>query len=94
MGNIVTFKYDALGRRIEKQFKKTTTHFVWDGNVSLHEYKTFEDKAFDADEVTTWVFEPGRFVPAAKLNKEKKYSISADHLGAPSQMYDEEGVST
>jgi len=35
----VTFTYDALGRRLSKQFKNTITKFVWDGNVPLHEWK-------------------------------------------------------
>jgi len=29
----VSFEYDALGRRIEKQFNNTITHWVWDGSV-------------------------------------------------------------
>ncbi len=35
----VSFSYDALGRRLSKQFKNTITKFVWDGNVLLHEWK-------------------------------------------------------
>lgn len=35
----VSFTYDALGRRLSKQFKNTITKFVWDGNVPLHEWK-------------------------------------------------------
>ncbi len=31
----VTFKYDALGRRIEKCSEGKATHFVWDGNTSM-----------------------------------------------------------
>ena len=39
----VTFTYDALGRRLTKHFRRTTTHFLWSGNVPLHEWKeTFE----------------------------------------------------
>ena len=39
----VTFTYDALGRRLSKHFSRTTTHFLWSGNVPLHEWKeTFE----------------------------------------------------
>ncbi|MEZ4959579.1 MAG: DUF6531 domain-containing protein [Saprospiraceae bacterium] len=37
-GDIVTFTYDALGRRISKTFKGKTTRWVWDGNVPLHEW--------------------------------------------------------
>ncbi|WP_145991348.1 MULTISPECIES: hypothetical protein [Lysinibacillus] len=34
----VTFKYDALGRRIEKRSDEKIMRFVWDGNTILHEY--------------------------------------------------------
>ena len=37
-GKEVLFAYDALGRRIRKSYAGTTTHFVWDGNVPLHEW--------------------------------------------------------
>ena len=35
----VSFAYDALGRRTEKTYEGITTHFVWDGNVPLHEWQ-------------------------------------------------------
>ncbi|MDR2809405.1 MAG: RHS domain-containing protein [Tannerellaceae bacterium] len=35
--------------------------------------------------------EEGSFRPAAKLTKDKKYSIVTDCPGAPAQMYDEKG---
>ncbi|HRI19383.1 MAG TPA: DUF6531 domain-containing protein [Panacibacter sp.] len=35
----VKFSYDALGRRLSKQYKNTITKFVWDGNVPMHEWK-------------------------------------------------------
>ncbi|WP_298738669.1 RHS repeat-associated core domain-containing protein [uncultured Chitinophaga sp.] len=37
-GKKVEFRYDPLGRRIEKQFNGQLTRFVWDGNVLLHEW--------------------------------------------------------
>jgi len=37
-GEIVSFTYDALGRRIAKQYRNRTTRWVWDGNVMLHEW--------------------------------------------------------
>ncbi len=37
-GREVRFGYDALGRRLKKQFDRKTTHWVWDGNVPLHEW--------------------------------------------------------
>jgi RHS repeat-associated protein len=37
-GKVITFRYDALGRRIEKEFNGQLTRFIWDGNVPLHEW--------------------------------------------------------
>ncbi|GAA0530522.1 RHS repeat-associated core domain-containing protein [Chitinophaga japonensis] len=37
-GKTVTFRYDPLGRRIEKQYNGQLTRFVWDGDVPLHEW--------------------------------------------------------
>ena len=37
-GRVVEFAYDALGRRIWKKYRGKTTHWVWDGNVPLHEW--------------------------------------------------------
>ncbi|WP_317162612.1 RHS repeat domain-containing protein, partial [Myroides albus] len=33
-------------------------------------------------------------MPCTKIKKAKKHSILVDHLGTPTQMYDEEGLST
>lgn len=37
-GSEVAFGYDALGRRVWKQWKEKRTRWVWDGNVPLHEW--------------------------------------------------------
>jgi len=78
----VTFKYDALGRRIEKQTVSRTVTFIWDGNNPIHERV--------GKDLTTWVFNDG-FIPTAKLTKDGNYSIISDHLGTPVEAYDSEG---
>ncbi|WP_143310256.1 RHS repeat-associated core domain-containing protein [Chitinophaga vietnamensis] len=35
---IITFQYDALGRRTEKVFNGQVTRFLWQGNTPLHEW--------------------------------------------------------
>ena len=104
----VHFRYDALGRRTAKMFKGTVTRWIWDGNVPLHEweYKTMrlQVPSTDSDkkqppvepteDITTWIFEAGTFVPAAKIKGDKQYSIVTDYLGTPIQMYDEQGEKT
>jgi RHS repeat-associated protein len=78
----VSFKYDPLGRRIEKASAEKVTQFFWDGNNPIHERAN--------KELTTWVFDDG-FVPTAKLTSEGNFSIISDHLGTPVEAYDERG---
>lgn len=87
----VNFKYDPLGRRIEKIYKKTTTKYVWDDDKLLHEWKELDAKDATPEEIITWVFNEEDFTPVAKLKGEKKYSIISDHIGTPIQGYNEGG---
>ncbi|GHV52481.1 hypothetical protein FACS1894181_15600 [Bacteroidia bacterium] len=97
----VTFKYDALGRRIEKSFRNAVTRWVWDGNVPLHEQteshrRDWEEGRGEFLDITkqplvTWVFEEGTFVPAAKITERQKLSIATNYLGTPEAMYREDG---
>ena len=84
---MVSFEYDPLGRRISKTYKEKTTRWVWDGNVPLHEWTEEEN-------VTTWLFEEGTFIPAAKIVGDKSYSIITDYLGTPTEMYNSDGEKT
>ncbi|WP_427108125.1 RHS repeat domain-containing protein [Lysinibacillus xylanilyticus] len=87
----VTFKYDSLGRRIEKRSDEKTTSFVWDGNTILHEYLSENGLTELAnDNLVTWIFNDG-FVPSAKITSEGNYSIISDYLGTPVEAYDEKG---
>ena len=89
-GKEVSFAYDALGRRIRKTYAGATTHFVWDGNVPLHEWT--ETAESEESEMVTWLFEQDTFVPAAKLVANSEcFSIISDYLGTPLQAYDKEG---
>jgi RHS repeat-associated protein len=106
----VQFEYDALGRRTVKTYDGKVTRWVWDGNTPLHEWTydekerpkiitdefglTHKEGTEPTENITTWVFEEGSFRPAAKLTDDKKYSIIADYLGTPVQMYDEKGKLT
>ena len=88
-GRTVRFAYDALGRRVRKEFEGTVTEFVWDGDDLVHEKVTRADGTGPA--ITTWVFEPGAFAPVAKLEGAKRYSVVTDHLGTPTEMLNEAG---
>ncbi len=43
------------------------------------------------NELTTWVYEEGSFVPSAKLVGKEKYSIISNYLGTPESAYDATG---
>ena len=87
----VSFAYDALGRRTEKTYEGITTHFVWDGNVPLHEWQEVSSDTEEAD-ITTWLFEQDTFIPAAKLAANgESFSIVSDYLGTPLQAFDNNG---
>ena len=84
-GKVVAFKYDALGRRVEKTFNGRVHRYLWDGNVPLHEWT-------EESEVITWLFEQDTFVPTAKLVANGDcFSIISDYLGTPLQAYDKKG---
>ena len=87
----VSFAYDALGRRTEKTYEGVATHFVWDGNVPLHEWQEISSDA-EKTNITTWLFEQNTFIPAAKLAANgESFSIVSDYLGTPLQAFDNNG---
>ena len=94
-GQWTRFTYDALGRRLTK-LGDATFHYLWNGNVPLHEWRTgerYEDgglKSYSED-LKTWLFEEESFVPLALIQDGKSYSIVCDQLGTPTEAYDEEG---
>ena len=90
-GKEVSFAYDALGRRTEKTYEGVTTHFVWDGNVPLHEWQEVSSDT-EKTNITTWLFEQDTFIPAAKLaGNGESFSIVSDYLGTPLQAFDNNG---
>jgi RHS repeat-associated protein len=101
-GRSVEFRYDALGRRTAKQYLGKVTRWVWDGNTPLHEWVAAvtdndgreEASCPDGNSLTTWVFEEGTFIPAAKIRGDRQCSIVSDYMGTPVQMYDSEGNKT
>ncbi|MFW0739434.1 DUF6531 domain-containing protein [Flavobacterium sp. T12S277] len=105
-GKTVHFEYDALGRRTAKIASQKINRYVWDGNVLIHEWKydlkdrpkliaTEDDLVFDKPEpvenLITWIYQEGSFVPSAKIIGEEKFSIINDYIGRPIQAYSEAG---
>ncbi|MBS7253683.1 DUF6531 domain-containing protein [Flavobacterium branchiicola] len=105
-GKTVSFEYDALGRRTAKIANNEINRYVWDGNVLIHEWKyslkerpqliaVEDDLVYDKPEpvenLITWVYEEGSFVPSAKIVGEEKFSIVNDYIGRPIQAYSQNG---
>ena len=106
-GKVVSFEYDALGRRTLKEFQGIRYRYAWDINVLLHEwnYQSWakpirkKDKygrySYSSPEpltnVTTWVYDGQSHTPVAKFSEEDCYSIVQDHLGTPTQAFDSRG---
>ncbi|WP_419051717.1 RHS repeat-associated core domain-containing protein [Parabacteroides goldsteinii] len=106
-GKVVSFGYDALGRRVSKRTCDTLHRFGWDGNVVLHEWDTEADRMprlvkdetgreeYDGTEkpenLVTWVYDGTSFTPVAKVTEEERYTIVHDYLGTPTQAYDSNG---
>ena len=106
-GKTVTFKYDALGRRIEKVFDGRVYRYLWDGDVILHEWDYTEadrpntivtetgevtlDRPEPVENLITWVYDSDSYVPTAKIVGGKHYSIVSDYIGRPVQAYDDKG---
>ena len=94
-GHWTSFTYDALGRRLTK-LGDTTFHYLWNGNVPLHEWQTGNRYVGSvltpySEDFKTWLFEEESFVPLALIQDGKAYSIVCDQLGTPTEAYDEEG---
>ena len=106
-GKTVTFKYDALGRRIEKVFDGRVYRYLWDGDVILHEWDYAEadrpntivtetgevtlDRPEPVENLITWVYDSDSYVPTAKIVGDRHYSIVSDYIGRPVQAYDDKG---
>ena len=94
-GHWTSFTYDALGRRLTK-IGDVTFHYLWNGNVPLHEWQTGNRYVGSvltpySEDFKTWLFEEESFVPLALIQDGKAYSIVCDQLGTPTEAYDEEG---
>ena len=88
-GMTVSFAYDALGRRIRKEFNGRITEYVWDGGDLVHE--RVRNAEGEIEPLVTWVVEPGTFAPVAKIEGSVRYGVITDHLGTPAMLLTEEG---
>ena len=106
-GKIVRFEYDALGRRTAKLFNGHVFRYLWDGNVMVQEwqYEEKDRPQHSIDEfgrirmqgeepvenLVTWVYEEGSYVPVAKIQNGERYTIISDYMGRPVEAYNSYG---
>ena len=106
-GKTVRFEYDALGRRTAKLFNGLVFRYLWDGNVMVQEWQYEEkdrpQHSIDefarirmqseepVDNLVTWVYEEGSYVPVAKLQNGERYTIISDYMGRPVDAYNSYG---
>jgi RHS repeat-associated protein len=84
-GSVWEYKYDALGRRIEKKGPTETIRFVWNGDTLVHEIR------LEKEQWSGWIFSEGDLTPIAKAEGRRFYSIVTDRLGTPCEMLDTRG---
>ena len=106
-GKTVRFEYDALGRRTAKLFNSHVFRYLWDGNVMVQEwqYEEKDRPQHSIDEfgrirmqgeepvenLVTWVYEEGSYVPVAKIQNGERYTIISDYMGRPVEAYNSYG---
>ncbi|MDC0747906.1 DUF6531 domain-containing protein [Polyangium mundeleinium] len=89
-GQRIEYQYDALGRRTRKvrigedRRVDEEVRYLWDGRRMVHESR-------GADDLTSWYWSPHDTAPVAKRRGDRLWSIAADHMGNPTEMYDEHG---
>ncbi len=83
-GRVVTFGYDAFGRRAWKESEKITTRFVWAGEQLIREVRS-DGTSRD------YLYPPGSPVPLAIREGDVTYTVHADHLGTPRRLTDPQG---
>ena len=64
------FDYDAIGRRVAKHDSFGTTVFIWEGMRLIEERR--------GSAVISYVYEPGSYVPLARLDAEGKEQNKSD----------------
>ena len=83
----LTFKYDALGRRIEKRSAERTIHYAWCGELLAREII----ESAGGKSVRDYLYVPGTYVPLALRVDGQHFYYHNDHAGTPQRMTDVDG---
>ena len=82
--------------------------YLWDGNVMVQEWQYDENArpqhSIDefgrirmlgdepVENLVTWVYEEGSYVPVAKIQDGERYTIISDYMGRPVEAYNSYGT--
>jgi RHS repeat-associated protein len=88
-GVVHRFEYDAFHRRVRSAVESEAgvveeTRFVWSQHNVIHELGS-------ATGLTTWHWEDDSYRPVACQQRQRRWFVATDHLGTPTDIYDEHG---
>jgi len=84
---VIEFKYDAIGRRIEKKSDERTIRYAWCGEGLSRETITTKD----GESVREYLYRPGSYEPLAVRIDGRCYFYHNDHQGTPQRITDDQG---
>jgi RHS repeat-associated protein len=87
-GGTLEFKYDALGRRIEKKSADRTIRYVWCGELLTREII----ETPDGESIRDYLYHPGSYEPLALRVDGNYYYYHNDHQGTPQRLTDAQGA--
>ncbi|MFK3774184.1 RHS repeat-associated core domain-containing protein [Pseudomonas sp. NPDC089406] len=87
-GQVAKYRYDAFGRRIEKDVAGALTEFFWQGERLIGEWSPGRSRSY--------VYEPGSFRPLVMVDGDgpenaRPYYYQLDHLGTPQELTSAQG---
>ncbi|QXH48951.1 RHS domain-containing protein [Pseudomonas xanthosomatis] len=87
-GQEAKYRYDAFGRRIEKDVAGALTEFFWQGERFIGEWSPVRCRSY--------VYEPGSFRPLVMVDSDgpenaRPYYFQLDHLGTPQELTSAQG---
>jgi RHS repeat-associated protein len=82
-----SYEYDAFFRRVTKSGPGQRVSFVWDGDVVLHETKSYQEKHASVD----WEFDPRGFAPVGRLSDGNQQVCVTDIAGVPREVISRNG---
>ncbi len=106
-GSVWRYGYDALGRRVRRLKLLAGRRdepdapgylppgagraYQWDGDQIVADAPVYADGTIAWDEAEAWIYEPGSFIPVAKVSGDDLWYVTTDHLGTPRELFSEDG---